>query len=318
MENWIDLFKIGTHTDASGNAKEWTASELQTIADKYNGQEIENKHKAPAIAGEHLEDKKLIAYGWVKELKFENNHLWGLFEKIDPDFKAMVNDGKFNTVSIALYPDLLLQHVAFLGAIPPAVKGLKAPKFSDEGRTITTVTYQKSKNYQFNEKGGKMTLDEFIKALVDAVKATDGDEVAGNVRATAEKMKDSVVFTAAKVDGKEPEQQFSESPELKRIAQLEMQLYNQKNDSFFSEMIKSGRLLPKQLPALETILNGTFNDNRKLQFSEGKSLSIADAVKEFVRSMPENYSMFSEIATADKASSTMADLDKFIAERNKL
>lgn len=318
-DEWIDLFKIGKQTDSSGNTKEWTDEELQTIVDKYNEQEEENKHRAPAIAGEHLDDKKLIAYGWVKELKVEKGHLYGKFEKIDNDFKAMVNDGKFNTVSIALYPDLLLQHVAFLGAIPPAVKGLKAPQFSRENEQPILLTYSSKtkkdkpiiKNYA---KAGTMTLDEFIKAVVDAVKASDGDEVASNVRATMEKLKDSVVLTAPTPETKadEPKAKFSESAEFialkqemeiekNKRAKIELDLQKERDSKFFSEVIRTGVMLPAQLQPAENVLEAIRNPQPKYQFSEGApEVTGEEAFKEFVKSYPQIV-QFSEVATQDKA-----------------
>lgn len=313
--SWIDLFKVGTHTDSSGSSRQWSESDLKAIVDKYNNQSAENKHRAPAIAGQHHENENLAAYGWVKQLKYENGHLWGEFTELEPEFVKMVNNGRFGTVSIALYPNQVLRHVAFLGAVPPALKGLKTPKFSEA--TGTLLTYQIKKQIKQFSESKSMDIDEFIKALVDAVKATDGDEVATNIRAKAEELKGNFNKPSEAPKPEESKPSFSETPEGKRIKELEMKLYNQENSTFFSEMLKSGRLLPKQLPALETILNGTFNDSRKLQFSEGKSLSIGDAVKEFVRSLPENYSLFSETATENRVGGSMLDLDKFIEERRK-
>ena len=336
-DEWIDLFKVGKQTDSSGHTKEWTDEELQTIVDKYNEQEEENKHRAPAIAGEHLDDKKLIAYAWVKELKVEKGHLYGKFEKIDNDFKTMVNDGKFNTVSIALYPDLLLQHVAFLGAIPPAVKGLKAPQFSKANEQPILLTYSSKtkkdnsviKNYA---KAGKMTLDEFIKAVVDAVKASDGDEVASNVRATMEKLKDSVVLTAPTPEPKkddEPKPKFSESTEFIALKQeieterqkrvkIELDLQKERDSKFYSEAVRGGVMLPAQVSSAEKVLEVIRNPKPKYRFSETEPEVMGEEVfKSFVMSYPKVIE-FSEVATPERAAEEQASKDKYTKIKEQL
>jgi hypothetical protein len=56
-------------------------------------------------------------------------------DEIDPEFEQMVKDGKYKNVSIYLNPDNTLRHIGFLGAVPPAVQGLKPVQFAegDEG-----------------------------------------------------------------------------------------------------------------------------------------------------------------------------------------
>ncbi len=55
----------------------------------------------------------------------------GLYQRGLEDYQ----EGRYKKVSIALYPDLSLRHVGFLGAQPPAVKGLAQAAFADAGRS---------------------------------------------------------------------------------------------------------------------------------------------------------------------------------------
>lgn len=60
--------------------------------------------------------------------------------QVDPEFAEMVNAGRFKKISASFYtPDApnnpvpgvyYLRHVGFLGAQPPAVKGLKQAEFA--------------------------------------------------------------------------------------------------------------------------------------------------------------------------------------------
>ena len=127
---WMPIFKTGTHTDSAGNEKTWTEAELDTIVQKYQPQ----AHEAPAVIG-HPEHNS-PAWGWVEGLKREGNILLARFQGLVPEFVEMVRKGLFKKRSISLYPDMTLRHVGFLGAMPPAVKGLPDVAFADKDKFI--------------------------------------------------------------------------------------------------------------------------------------------------------------------------------------
>lgn len=128
---WIPVFRTGTHTDSNGNEKTWTDAELDAIASKYQPGE----HEAPAVIG-HPKDNS-PAWGWVEGLKRDGNILYAKFKDLVPEFVDMVRKGLFKKRSISLYPDMTLRHVGFLGAMPPAVKGLPDAAFQDgDGQII--------------------------------------------------------------------------------------------------------------------------------------------------------------------------------------
>jgi hypothetical protein len=122
----IEIFKAGTHTDSSGNTREWTDKDLQEIASLYDPA----NHEAPIVIGHPDTDSP--AYGWVESLKAEGGKLLAKLKDVAPEFKDRFKRGLYKKVSIALYPDLGLRHIGFLGATPPAVKGLKQAIFGDE------------------------------------------------------------------------------------------------------------------------------------------------------------------------------------------
>lgn len=126
-KEWIPVFKVGAHIDSSGNEKTWTQSDLDQIVAQYHPQE----HEAPVVIG-HPKDNA-PAWGWVESLKREGNLLYAKFKDVVPEFADMVRKGLFKKRSISLYPDMGLRHVGFLGAMPPAVKGLPDVAFQDAG-----------------------------------------------------------------------------------------------------------------------------------------------------------------------------------------
>lgn len=135
MEVWLPVFKVGEHTDSGGHTDEWTIDDLNRIVELYNNQPAEQYHQAPITKGHPENDEP--SYGWVGELKRVGPVLYARFEDVDPQFLADVRAGKFRYRSIALYENLLLRHIAFLGAVPPAVKGL-GPALMNEDFAGTT------------------------------------------------------------------------------------------------------------------------------------------------------------------------------------
>lgn len=127
MNAWIEVFKIGSHTDSGGFTRDWTLKDLEKIASSYNPQE----HEAPIVIGHPEMDSP--AYGWIEALKVEGEKLLAKPGQLVEQFKDWVRKGLYKKVSIALYPDLTLRHIGFLGAVPPAVKGLENVRFLEKG-----------------------------------------------------------------------------------------------------------------------------------------------------------------------------------------
>ncbi len=129
---WIEVFKTGRHTDSSGHTREYNAELLDAIAYAYNSKtESSDAFLAPIVKGHPDTDSP--AYGWVAKLARRNDTLLAKVKEINSDFAEEIKQGRYKKVSIALYPNMLLRHVGFLGAASPAVKGLAPAEFSDAG-----------------------------------------------------------------------------------------------------------------------------------------------------------------------------------------
>jgi len=128
MDNWIQIFKTGSHRDASGDEREWGKADLDRIVSLYNPA----IHEAPVVIG-HPEDNA-PAFGWIEALRRDGEVLLAKLKDLVPEFMDMVKRGLYKKRSIALYPDLTLRHVGFLGAVPPAVKGLSDVRFQERGK----------------------------------------------------------------------------------------------------------------------------------------------------------------------------------------
>jgi hypothetical protein len=167
----IAIFRTGTHTDASGKTRIWTEDDLHTIAAKYNEQ---TEHEAPVVVG-HPKDNA-PAFGWVSKLAVDGGILYASLKDLSAEFVDMVKNHRFKKRSIALYPDMLLRHVGFLGAVPPAVKGLADAVFSDRADI--------SVEFEFSENGGE-NVDEKDKRIADLQRELEAERAASRKKDNA-------------------------------------------------------------------------------------------------------------------------------------
>lgn len=174
---WIEIFKAGEHRDSSGTSLNFSADDIQNIADIYNSEKAKSaNYSAPLVKGHPKSDSP--AFAWVEKLARRQNSLYAKLSKISDEIVEEINAGKFKNVSIALYPNKLLKHVGLLGAAQPAVKGLAELKFNEGGNSdieIAELINAKSKlenelqelenrkKYNlFNEFAEKMIADKMI------------------------------------------------------------------------------------------------------------------------------------------------------------
>ncbi|MFT0531609.1 peptidase [Castellaniella hirudinis] len=131
----IHIFRPGTFTSVSGKTVTLTADDLATSARVYDPA----LHEAPIVVGHPRMDAP--AYGWVAGVSFSEDGLYAKPDQVDPAFAELVQAGRFKKRSACFYEpnspgnpvpgSYYLRHVGFLGAQPPAVKGLRAVEFAE-------------------------------------------------------------------------------------------------------------------------------------------------------------------------------------------
>lgn len=131
----IHIFKAGKQTASSGVTIEFSEADVLATAEAYDP----SLHEAPIVIG-HPEQED-PAYGWISHLAAQAGSLYATPSQLNADFAEMVKAGAYKKVSASFYPPehpnnptpgvYALRHVGFLGAQPPAVKGLKPTQFSD-------------------------------------------------------------------------------------------------------------------------------------------------------------------------------------------
>lgn len=140
----FEIFKPGRHTSTQGVALTFGEADLAAIAAGYDPA----THEAPIVVGHPKQDAP--AYGWIASLTVKDGRLVATPNQVNPAFAELVENGSFKKRSAALYhPDspgnptpghYYLRHVGFLGAQPPALKGLKPVEFAD-GDTVVEIEF---------------------------------------------------------------------------------------------------------------------------------------------------------------------------------
>ncbi|WP_202413896.1 peptidase [Duganella sp. CY15W] len=173
--NTIQIFKPGKHVAASGGSFNFSESDVTATVAAYDP----SLHEAPVVVGHPRHD--LPAYGWIKSLSFAEGVLSAEPQQVDPAFAELVDAGRYKKISASFYhPDspsnpvpgvYYLRHVGFLGAQPPAVKGLRNPEFNESEEQIVEV--------EFSEQGYAWSaIAGLFRSLREYVIGKDGAEKA--------------------------------------------------------------------------------------------------------------------------------------------
>ena len=146
----IHLFKPGTHIDMGGQQISFSESDMQASVDAYDPA----LHEAPLCIGHPKDDAP--AYGWVQSMHMAADGPEAIPHQVNADFAEMHKSGAFKKVSASFYTPnnphnpvpgvYYLRHVAFLGAQPPAIKGLRQAQLVEyaEGDDFITIGFSES------------------------------------------------------------------------------------------------------------------------------------------------------------------------------
>lgn len=139
---WCEIFRAGTHIDHSGKKVTVTTADIDKIISNFN----EKNPDVPLVIGHPKVNSP--AYGWVDKLKRDGKTLLATFKDVSVEFAEWVNQGLYKTRSISLYEDNTLRHIGWLGAQPPAIKGLASYQFA-ENEEIQIFDFSEADDYKF-------------------------------------------------------------------------------------------------------------------------------------------------------------------------
>lgn len=124
FDDWLAVFRGGIQTDSKGQQHDGDKL-IRDAVSTFDPQQ----HKPPVVIGHPLSNSP--AFGYVDALKNVGSTLFAKIKDVVPAFEKLVKEGMYKKRSASFYPDGRLKHVGFLGAMPPAVKGLADMKFVD-------------------------------------------------------------------------------------------------------------------------------------------------------------------------------------------
>lgn len=274
MKNWFEIFKAGKHTSSNGVTREYTVEDCQKIVDNYNSN-VTN-HEAPIVIG-HPKDND-PAFGWIEKLKLVGDTILAKPKQVVKEFAEAVQKGLYKKRSISLYPDLTLRHVGFLGAVPPAVKGLADLKFNDASEPEL---------FEFNEDNDQ-DKSKFLNQIADLSEMILSKEkeisVLKNYETDNAKLKSDLEFA-----------QKSKADAEESIRNLNLKMRKMEFESYLNDKIAYGTLTPAQSEKVSLLLEALDSvqlkegDNKELvfEFSDGKKANPIQLMKDFVELLPK-------------------------------
>ncbi|QRO13084.1 peptidase [Moraxella osloensis] len=307
----IHIFKTGTHTDSHGQTLTFSEADLAMAVSAYNP----DIHQAPIVVGHPKTDAP--AYGWVQNLSANNGNLYATPEQVNTEFSEQVKAGSYKKVSASFYPPnspnnpvkgvYYLRHVGFLGAEPPAIKGLSPVEFSEKDDAVTltfdfseadqpsnasTATHltpsgfdkfmTKFKAFLFGEDSQTPTV-QIAQPNTDHPPLNEPQPKDVNVTTQTPTTSAPVAPATNDKDAKiaELQKQLADKEQAERNAQIEAA---QKSNADFAESLANdGKITPKDTTLVSAILDALDRDSRNapVEFGEGDAKKpLAQAVKD--------------------------------------
>lgn len=326
----LQIFKAGTFTAMDGQTYSFSEEQLSASAKAYDT----TLHEAPIVVGHPSNDASAPAYGWISSLSLKDGALEAKANQVDLQFAEMVKAGSYKKISASFYspqapsnpvPGIFyLRHVGFLGAEPPAVKGLRSPAFAEkEEGVIEFSEYDDATNASL----WRMLREYLIadKGLEVADKVVPGYMVAQlEQSAQLEISQENAEFSEVnnevnKMDEKEVQALVAANQALQaQLSQAEadrVAILNQQNlaahVAFCEGLAKESKLPAASVAVLAQTLQHLSpaqvpgKNVQVIEFSEGNTkLPLADALKKVLSQLPAQVS-FKEVATsATQASNT--------------
>lgn len=289
----LEIFRAGKVRDNKGREHSFTAEDIAAIAAAYDPA----VHEAPLVVG-HPSDNA-PAYGWTKTLVAKGDTLVAVPHQVDPAF-AELAPTHFKKKSASFYaPDSpanpkpgtwYLRHIGFLGAAPPAVKGLRDASFAaDEAGVVEFSAWgtQRTANFFrrirefFIEKFGAEDADRVLPQWdVENFEAQAAREIANEEKTQAtspafnETQKGDQVTMADKTELEKQQAALTArekdvADREAKIAQREVEAARTSHASFAEPFVAAGKLLPRQRAVVVELLT-TLDKGGIVEFAEGE------------------------------------------------
>ena len=319
MKKFFEIFKSGTRTDNNGRTVTITDADVAQAAAAYDPK----LHEAPLVIGHPKTDAP--AYGWVGGLHADGGGLSADFAQMDDDFVGLVQSGRYKKVSASFYPpdspsnpkpgSWYLRHVGFLGAQPPAVKGLSAINFAEDDVYVEFSEYAHRRAASIFRRLREWLIEQYDTATADKVvadweirdieesadwkpepptpafadPATPTDPETHENKETPMSPEEQLTAEKAAREQAEAKAAAAEA-ELKRLQDEQdrdlREGKHEQNAEFAEALVKEGRLKPADKALMVQVLDfADYPEQTSVEFGEGST--IGEALRQFLRGLPE-------------------------------
>ncbi|EAQ27511.1 hypothetical protein [Roseovarius sp. 217] len=314
MTKPLHIFRAGCHTAQSGQSFEFSEAEVEGIATAYDPA----LHEAPIVVGHPRTDAP--AYGWVKRLRAEGAELFAEPDQVEPAFAEMVRAGRFKRISASFYPPksaanpapgtYYLKHVGFLGAQPPAVKGLKAAEFSEDAEAVTL-------EIAFSEEDAPVaSFTDALKGAISAVlswaRTPAGQEALRDATGApettqipfAERQKGEPDMSGTDTQTPEDRQAALDAREAEiatkeaAFAEAQSKTRRAEDAALLDALAKDGRIAPGLKDEMAAFME-SLDAHDEVAFAEGKSASPRDWFRDLLSKQTKPLIEFGERAGGD-------------------
>lgn len=316
----IEICRLGKFTSTQGVEVDFTEDMVAASIAAYNPA----VHEAPLVIGHPKHNAP--AFGWVQSLAQTGQTVAADCDQVNPDFAEMVRAGSFKKISASWYtPDNpanpvpgvhYLRHVGFLGAQPPAIKGLKAVEFAEDEAGVVTVEFGEADTRivsrlfrtlrdfllsEFGQDKADMALPGWdVNWLADQVAedAARAAETPAFAEATPSKEPVLTEPTTPKTDDALKKQQAALDKREADFAERERAFRRQKNEAALDALVAQGKPLPVNKAALLDFMDA-LDPAAVLDFGENDKRSPLDFFMSDVLSNLKVQVDFSERAPGD-------------------
>jgi hypothetical protein len=290
---WIEIFRAGDYSN-QGKAS-ISRNDLQRVVNNYDPE----YHEAPVCIGHPQEDAP--AYGWIDRLSLQGDTLLAKEKDVDPAFAELRRQRKFKKRSAAFYQDadgqvIGLRHVGWLGAQPPAVKGLRDMAFADGEKHYIELDFgeedfmpEEKKTAPASEPTVREQIRAFFSEMFGAKQAatpatfTESD-VERIVNAAVAPLQEKL--TAVETDAKAQQTKFAE-----RETAIAAGETKQRATDAINRLRANGRWIPAfDKMGLSAIFSEMAKSDASLEFGEGdqkKSGTMLDLLVTFLEGLPK-------------------------------
>ena len=301
LTDWFDVFRCGTHTDRFGREVTITRADIDRAILSYQ------KDSAPIVVGHPPINAP--AFGWIGAFRRVGDIVQAKASSVADEFADLVKRHLYKNRSLAFGPGLRFRHVGFLGAQPPAVKGLQDIQFNRE-EEFMDVEFSESANTPAAPESAFPAAGNSDSPAPESLPKTEAEQQPEAEK--AEDKKDEQVSLKAVLAEMSAVKERLQAADAK-VKQLEAdnaklqsdysaasrELRQNEFSAYADELIAGGRLAKEQRGQLLEFMECLHGFNN-YEFAEG-SMPVLQRFKDLFKAVSKHPVQFAEFASSDKA-----------------